>query len=153
MEFRHPVHGGPMTEKDVQLNENDIQLFNDSLERCTAKPEFLSRFYDLFVGSSPEIAAKFKSTDFQRQRRMLKASLYLLIYAVEGKPEGLVHLERMAEIHGKGRLGIPAWMYDTWFECLLTAVRESDSRFSPETEAAWQNVLREGIDFMKSRSL
>lgn len=141
MQFR----GGLMT-------ENDIQLFNDSLERCTSKPEFLYRFYDLFIASSPEIAEKFKNTDFNRQRRMLKASLYLLIYAVEGKPEGLAHLARMSELHGEKGLRIPTWMYDNWFECLLKAVKEFDSHFLPETEAAWENVLREGIDAMKKHA-
>lgn len=134
------------------MTEKDLQLFNDSLERCTAQPEFLSRFYELFVASSPEIAEKFKNTDFNRQRRMLKASLYLLIYAIEGKPEGVVHLERMSEVHGEKGLGVAGWMYDVWFDCLLKAVKEFDSHFLPETETAWQNVLREGIDLMKKRS-
>lgn len=134
------------------MTENDIQLFNDSLERCTANPDFLGRFYEIFVAASPEIAAKFKSTNFSKQKRMLKASLYLLIYAVEGKPEGLAHLNRMAEVHGPKGFGIQSWMYDAWFDCLLKAVKEFDPRFFPETEAAWQSVLQEGIDYMKARS-
>jgi len=135
-----------------RMTEHDAELFNDSLERCTAKPEFLQRFYDLFMSSSEQIAVKFKETNFVRQRRKLKASLYLLIYAMEGKPEGIAHLQRMAEVHGKKGLGIANWMYDRWLECLLTAVEEFDPHFTPETRTAWINAFREGIDYMKTHS-
>jgi hypothetical protein len=45
--------------RGTELNERDIELFNDSLERCTSGRRFLDRFYELFVASSTEVAAKF----------------------------------------------------------------------------------------------
>lgn len=131
------------------MTERDIELFNDSLERCTSRPEFLDRFYEMFLNSSPEVAEKFKNTNFHKQKRALKASLLLLVYAHEGKPEGLAHLDRMAQVHGERGLSIGPHLYDLWFECLLKTVREFDPYFTAETESAWQTVLSGGIEHMK----
>lgn len=136
----------------MKFSTEDVELFNDSLERCTEHPQFLARFYEIFLASSPDVADKFKHTNFNRQRRMLKSSLYLLIFASEGKPEGLSHLDRMAEVHGKGHLDIPEFMYELWMESLLKAVREFDVAFSPRVEQAWRNMLLEGIEHMKNHS-
>ncbi len=48
---------------------------------------------------------------------------------------------------------IPTWMYDNWFECLLKAVKEFDSHFLPETEAAWENVLGKASTHEETRPL
>ena len=58
-----------------EQNEHDAELFNDSLERCTSDRRFLERFYELFIASSPEAAAKFAHTDFRVQKAALKVSL------------------------------------------------------------------------------
>ena len=115
------------------------------------RSDFLESFYARFLGSSPEVAEKFKHTDFQHQRRMLKSSLYLLVFAAEGKEEGLTHLERMGELHGRSGRDIRPELYDLWLECLMQCVREYDPQFNPEIELAWNNVLQEGIAFLKSR--
>src|SRR5215203_2137433 len=125
-----------------------IELFNDSLERCVQHPEFISRFYEIFLNSDPAIAEKFKNTDFHRQKRMLKASLYLLIFVAEGKEEGFAHMKRITELHGHGQLGIPAFMYDLWLASLLKAVGEFDLGYNPDVEAAWREMLSQGIEYM-----
>jgi hypothetical protein len=57
-----------------QPNEREVGLFNDSLERCASGRRFLDRFYELFVTSSADVAAKFANTDFHVQNRMVKVS-------------------------------------------------------------------------------
>ena len=84
-----------------ELNERDAELFNDSLERCTSGRRFLDRFYELFVASSAEVAAKFANTDFRVQKAALKVSLYMIMASIERKPEGTVHLERIAARHSR----------------------------------------------------
>src|SRR5262245_47157899 len=74
-----------------ELDEHDLELFNDSLERCGGR-RLLDRFYDLFVSASQEVAAKFAHTDFTAQKRAVKASFYMIMSAIEQKPEGDVHL-------------------------------------------------------------
>jgi hemoglobin-like flavoprotein len=134
----------------MSVSPEDIELFNDSLERCTSHTEFLTRFYERFVASSPEVAEKFKNTDFTRQRRVLKSSLYLLIFATEGKPEGTAHMEGMNELHGPKHLNIPAYMYDLWLDSLIKTVQEFDVGFSPRVEKAWRSMLAAGIEYMKA---
>lgn len=129
----------------------DLELFDQSLSRCYANPRFLERFYELFTEASPEARAKFANTDMAQQRRMLKASLVLMMLGADGKQEGKVHLERIAGVHGKAELDIPAPLYDVWLDCLLKAVREFDPQCTDALLQAWRRVLTPGIAFMKSR--
>jgi len=38
------------------MRERDVELFNDSIERRSRRPDFLSRFYMLFLASSDTLA-------------------------------------------------------------------------------------------------
>jgi hemoglobin-like flavoprotein len=133
------------------ITDHDILLFNDSLERCTAKPGFLECFYDTFMASSKEVAEKFQHTNFQRQTILLKASLYLMMLVVWDRPEGPVHLDRIAAVHSRRGHDIKPELYELWLDCLIHTIQEFDQDFDREVENAWRKVLRPGIDFMKSR--
>jgi hemoglobin-like flavoprotein len=136
-----------------ELKERDAELFNDSLERCTSDRRVLDRFYELFINSSAEVAAKFANTDFRVQKAALKVSFYMIMASIEGKPEGTVHLERIAARHSRNALDIGPHLYDLWLDCLIQAVRECDPLFGDDTEQAWRRVMRVGIEFLKSRYL
>ncbi len=131
--------------------KSDAELFNSSYDRCQSKPGFLERFYEIFLGSSEEVAEKFQHTDFARQTQVLKASLYMLMLASLGTPEALQHLERMAQLHSRTQLDIRPELYDLWLNCLLKAVGEFDRSFDEQTEGAWRRVLQHGIDYIKAR--
>ena len=120
--------------------------FYDSLDRCLAAPGFLTRFYDLFLASSPEVRAKFQHTDFTRQRRMLSTSLHLILAASYGAPESHTHLARLASLHGKHGRDITPHLYELWLEALVAAASEHDPDFSPRLGDAWREMLRPGID-------
>ncbi len=126
------------------------ELFNDSLERCTANSEFMDRFYDLFLASSREVAEKFRHTDFPRQKRMLKASLYMMILTGDGKTNTQENLQHIAKRHSRTDLDIKPELYTLWLDCLIQAVKECDPRFTPETETAWRRIMEQGITFMQS---
>jgi hypothetical protein len=53
------------------MQERDVELFNDSIERCSGNAEFLRRFCSLFLASSDAVAKKFEHTDLRKQARML----------------------------------------------------------------------------------
>jgi hemoglobin-like flavoprotein len=129
----------------------DVALYNDSLERCTAKRGFLDRFYELLVTSSTEVAEKFEGTNFSRQTVLLKASLYMMMLVHWERPEGHDHLERIAQSHSRNDLDIrPEW-YELWLDCLVATVKQFDPDFNEATEQAWRRMLAPGIAFMKSR--
>ena len=131
--------------------EHDVEVFNDSLERCTRSPGFLDRFYELFLASSDDVAEKFRHPDFKRQQRALRVSLYLMMSATEGKVEGDAHLQRIARLHSRSDRDIKPELYDLWLDCLVRAVKEFDPSFGEETEKAWRRIMRPGIEFMKSK--
>lgn len=132
------------------MYERDFELFNDSIERCSCKPEFLHRFYTLFLASSDTVAKKFERTDLRKQARLLKTSLYIMMLA-SGESERIVHLERLAKRHSRAALDIKPELYDLWLDRLVQAVKEFDPMFDMETETAWRRMLQPGIEFMKSR--
>lgn len=131
--------------------KSDAELFNSSYERCQSKPGFLERFYEILLGSSEEVRAKFQHTDFARQTMILKASLFILMLVSSGTPEVLQHLERLAQLHSRKQLNIRPELYDLWLSCMLKAVAEFDPAFDEQTEQAWRSVLQHGIDYIKAR--
>lgn len=137
----------------MQANEEDLALFNDSLERCQGHHalDFLGRFYDLFMATSEEVREKFKDTDLVRQKRMLAMSLYDMIGAICGNDQATAALEKVALIHSRRDRDIRPEFYDAWFDALLQAVRECDPDYTPRIERAWRAVMAYGIEFLKSR--
>ena len=129
-----------------------IQEARDSLSRCNQAPAFLDRFYELFIGSSADIRKKFESTDFERQKKMLKDSLFVMLVAA-GTKSGFAHkeLSKLADRHSGQQLGVDPGWYDIWLRCLLQAVSENDPEYRPELDDAWRESLRDGIELMKSR--
>jgi len=128
-----------------------IAEFAGSLARCLAIPAFLTRFYEVFADSSPEVAKRFKDTDFEKQKRALSSSLYVMIMALEGGGAALVYLEQIARRHSRGDLDIGPEMYDVWLDCLVQAVKEHDPQASDDTETLWRDAMRPGIEFMRAR--
>jgi hemoglobin-like flavoprotein len=133
------------------MTEDEIALFNDSLERCTARHDFLDRFYETFLASSKEVAEKFRNTDFKTQKILLKSSLYIMMLAAMGKPEAQTRLERIAEVHDRNHHDIRPELYDLWLDCLVRTVRDFDPAFNTNTEHAWRAMMTSGIALMKSR--
>lgn len=133
------------------MSESDLALFNDSLERCRKHPDFLDRFYAMFLESSETVAAKFAQTDFPRQKLVLAESLYTILSFARRRPVSEPALERIAQIHGRAGYDIRPELYDLWLECLLRSVRECDPLCSEDTESAWRAVLQSAIEFMKER--
>ena len=135
----------------MAMDREQIARFDTSLARCLAEQAFLTRFYDLFVESSPDIAEKFRDTDFERQRRAMGASLYVIVLALENGEAAMIYLDQIAKQHGHGDLDVQPEMYDTWRDCLLQSVKEYDPLFSDEIEQAWQAAAEFAIDIMRKR--
>lgn len=131
------------------MTSEELDLFHKSLNRCVANEGFLERFYYLFMASSPAVAARFRNTDWLRQRRMLVASFHMMMASEEKQAENGEHLERIAAMHGPKQLDIPPYLYDAWFDCLMQAVSEYDPGYCAEVEAVWRKIMKRGIGVMK----
>jgi hemoglobin-like flavoprotein len=133
------------------MSTEPIAITALSVSRCLANPRFLDRFYELFVSSSDEIAAKFRDTDFDRQKRALASSLYLMVMAMEEGDAAIAYLEKIADRHNRHDLDIRPEMYDVWLDCLVCAAGECDPDFSDEIERGWRETMKFGIELMRKR--
>ncbi len=131
----------------MRLSEEDVRIFNDSLDRLIAHPGSLDRFYDKFVGGSEDVAARFAGVDMHHQKRALKASLYTAMFAADGNPPAIEQLRRLSRIHRD--LGVEPEHYDLWLDCLLATVRECAGTLDVRTERAWRDVLAVAIHIMR----
>ena|SRR2546425_1859923 len=103
------------------------------------------------MASSDEARHKCSQTDLRKQRRLVQASLYMVMLAADGPLEGTPHLEYLAVLHNQRHLDITPHLYDLWFDCLVQAVRECDGQWTPETERVWRSMMANGMAFMKTR--
>jgi hemoglobin-like flavoprotein len=134
------------------MDEATLQRFGASLERCTAHPDFLDLFYELFLASSPRVREKFANTDFVKQKATLQASFSLMLRAArqdgETPPD---YLDPLAARHGAAHLDVGAELYDLWLDTLLIAVKVCDPQWTPDVALAWESSMGIGIRYLCSR--
>ncbi|MCC7044555.1 MAG: globin [Acidobacteria bacterium] len=126
------------------------RIFLESLARC-GRGAFVDRFYERFLASSPEVRAKFASTDFGRQRLMLLRSLELSAAAADGDPDGVEELRVRAETHSRSQLNVEPHLYDLWLESAISSASEADPLWAPDVETAWRSILGAAIHHLRSR--
>lgn len=135
------------------MSPTALELFEESLARCGRSRDFLDRFYERFMSSSPRVREKFAKTDFAHQKRALRASFHMLLLFAEEEPSDAVYefMDHLAERHADGELDIDTELYDLWFRSLLETVREHDPEFDPAIEEAWERVMAPGIEYLVNR--
>jgi len=134
------------------LNMIDIdEIFNNSYERCLKTGNFIDRFYENYIVSNEAVAQKFAQTDMAGQKRVLEASLHMLMALRSTEPEeARAHFRKIGIAHGHKMNDITPELYDLWMTCLLETVEGCDDQFDKQVEAAWKELLANGIDIMKS---
>jgi hemoglobin-like flavoprotein len=131
------------------VDQETLQVFDRSLRRCEANPGFLDLFYETFLASSPKVREKFANTNFDRQKRWLHASFYLILLASEDPEHGPErYLQHLAERHSVRDLDIGSDLYDLWLDSLLAVVEECDPEFDEAIASAWEQVMEIGIDYL-----
>jgi len=122
-----------------------------SYDRCREAPEFFPTFYQKFLEACPEASAMFAGTDFDRQNRLLRHAIGLLLTFPNQPRSEPTTLGRLAERHSRRDLNVHPSLYRPFIESLIATVREYDAEFNPEVEAAWRATLALGIEYMQSR--
>ena len=121
-------------------------LVRDSFKRCEAAGDFAKEFYAVFLNASPEIAPHFAATDFAKQRKLLRATVYILVTRDVDDPQAFAALERIGRSHSRSELNIRPALYDLWLDSVCSTVTRLDPDWTPELEAAWRGQLRPGIN-------
>jgi hemoglobin-like flavoprotein len=132
--------------------KNYLEFFLASLYRVSGEPRemhvFVSRFYEIFLEQSPDIAARFADTDMSRQKEMLAQSLHEMVDFSTSRVAS-ERLRRVALRHSRGHRDVPPALYEIWLDSLIATVRELDPLFTTEIELAWRVILAPGIAYMK----
>lgn len=123
------------------------QTFRESLARATAVPDFYSRFYRRFIGSSEEIAVAFRGRDIGRIERKLRMTLDMVKDNANGQPGLTMYLELLGRTHAG--MQISPSLFLLWREALINTAADCDPRFDPTARAAWENVLDDLIAKMQ----
>lgn len=155
--YTRPIEGRRRRDEPVEVpsaedpgTDSSITLFCASFDRCRSKANFIRRFYERFLASSPEVERMFEGTNFVRQSRMIETALVLLA-SLRTDPGAVKKLGEIADRHGRHDLKVRPELYDLWVDNLLTTVEETDPEFTPAIETAWRTILAHGITFMKKR--
>jgi len=128
--------------------------FDHSYERVKTLEKdgktFFAAFYDNFLRASPQAAEHFKTTDMERQKKMMEKSFYglFIFYATQNAND---YLENIAEKHSHSQLNIDKQLYDIWLNSLIETVAQFDPHFNEEIALAWRVILAPGIAYMKHR--
>ncbi len=122
-----------------------------SYHRCRASEGFFDTFYDRFLAKSPEVAEKFRHTDFKHQKLMLRESLISMLLFNLGSASARQDLDKLAERHSRRQVDIPPRLYDLWLDSLCETVELHDPEFKPELAAEWRTAMRAGIDLLVSK--
>ena len=135
---------------DAELREA-ITEARASYDRCAQVPRFVDDFYARLFEVLPEARARFAQTDFDRQRKLLRHAIGLLLsFPAERDGEPNI-LSRLAERHSRRDLAIEPSFYGPFLESLIDTVRRHDSACTPAIEQAWRRTLAKGFAYMQSR--
>jgi hemoglobin-like flavoprotein len=122
-----------------------------SYDRCCQAPNFIPDFYRTFLAACPEAAPMFAHTDFDRQVKLLRHAIGLLLIFPNQPAHEPTLLSRVAERHSSRDLNVDPALYGPFIDSLIDTVRRFDREFTPVVEAAWRATVGPGVEYMKSK--
>ena len=128
-----------------------VSIAHASYARCCAFPHFFSAFYADLFATCPAARPYFDHTDFEKQHKLVKHGIGLLInfnHEPAGEPNILT---RVADRHRRGDLGVDPALYPFFIESFINTARKFDPDFDAEVEAAWRHATAKGVAYMASK--
>jgi len=122
-----------------------------SYDRCCHAPDFLQTFYRNFLTACPEAVPLFAHTDFERQNKLLRHAVGLLLIFPNQPAKEPTLLSRVAERHSRRDLNIAPALYRPFIDSLIDTVRQFDREFTPSVEEAWRETVAPGVEYMKAK--
>ena len=143
----------PFQQQPLESILNDyINLFNESFERVMHSPiretDFIDIFYQNFFNNSEKVRSKFKNTNMDQQKKILRYSLMDMVdfYTYRNETD---YLKKIATLHSQAKHNISPALYELWLEAMMGSLRTCDPLFNEDVEMAWRVVLAPGIAYMK----
>ena len=134
-----------------QTLKDQVARARASFDRSAANSDFFTAFYRRLFEMRPEVKPLFAKTNFEKQHRLLRHAIGLLL-SYPGQPETEpTILTRIAERHSRRDLKIDPAHYPAFLESLIDTVKRCDPEVSSEIEAAWRAVLAKGFTYMQAK--
>ncbi len=128
-----------------------MQVAKASYDRCCRLAGFFDAFYENFFRNCPQAVPMFAKTDFERQHKLLRHAIGLLLI-FPAQPEGeIALLHRIAKRHSRRDLNVDPALYGPFVDSLMDTVREHDPEFTPQVETAWRATVAKGVAYMQSK--
>lgn len=128
----------------------DDESVRESFKRCEAAGDIGETSYGVFLRTSPQIAALFANTEFAKQRRHLRASVFLLVTRDIEDPKSREIVSHIGESHSRGNLDIHPELYDIWLQSLSETFKQMDPEWTEELDSRWRKQVQSGIDLITS---
>lgn len=128
-----------------------MDAIKESFDRCDEAGEFADTFYDIFMSKSGEVKLAFKNTDFSKQKKLLRATVEVLVSNEFNNPRTKKILENIAKTHNRTGYNIEARFYKLWLDSLCETIARHDPAFSDDLEMIWRNTMQESINFIFSK--
>lgn len=132
------------------MEQQELDLVNQSYNRCLENKDFFPHFYKNFTSKSPDIAERFKNTDMKRQMDALRLGLQYMIMFASGSKIAAAKVEDLGLTHDRHHRNITPELYEAWLQSLIETIKSCDPNYSDEIAMAWRNTLGFGIRQMKS---
>ncbi len=117
---------------------------------CESGDDFFDTFYGDLADRVPGVGALFAGTDMRRQNALVRDGIDALIHYAEGGPAAAEELARLGKLHGRDFLNIQPDLYTGWADALRHTVAQFDPKHTDLVDAAWGEVLADGIALMAS---
>lgn len=119
-----------------------------SFDRCEENGNFAETFYGIFLNSSPEIAPYFSATDFERQRKVLRQSVYMMVANDVTDPGMRDMMNNLGRIHSRAWRDIHPRLYELWLDSICQAASKLDPEWNDDLERKWRVRLRPGMQLI-----
>jgi hypothetical protein len=125
----------------------EIDLVEESLERCLSKEGFVSQFYFELCNIHPAPYCLLSGPKLETYKKNLNSVLKGLLEYGKGLPSGEKNLLSMANLE----TGITQDTIAYWEEALIIAITSNDEKLDQETSQAWRSLIKMGLDFILSQ--
>lgn len=106
------------------------------------------KFYERFVTSDPRIGPYFLSTDFKKQKNLLKDGVGRALSFASGDVDSTSFIERLSTTHNRSHMNILPELYPFWLNALLETLADTDPQWSRDLESLWRQSLEKTIQLM-----
>ena len=92
----------------------------------------------------------FSATNFEKQRKLLRSTVFIMVNRDISEPKAAETLERIGHSHSKTKLDIRPALYELWLDSLCATVKQLDPDWTEALEQDWRVQMRPGVSLITS---